>query len=157
MKGITVNISLSGHLREWLTSRFGNPVRLPARSYEQEVLRRSLSKPPADWKPTGASEDCVTIVIPDDDIRRPEVYCYLGRRGTARMREVLTSLFTIDLWQSLRGELLRGKGLQQAIDRWCMDRDISLDYREAVRQKFYRMRRAYEQYGVAAGKKYQKK
>lgn len=156
MKGITIHIVLAGYLREWLTSRFGNPVRLPARSYEQEVLRRCVSRPPRGWVPPAAPPGAVAVVLPDDDMRRPETYCYLGRRGAVRLRAALAGLFCIDLWKGMQAELMRCDGLNAAVDEWCRDRGISPQHRETVRQRFYRMRCNYAAHGVAVGKKYRK-
>ena len=156
MKGVTVFLPVAGYLREWLTSRFGNPVRLPARSYEQEVLRRCVSRTPKGWMPLPQDGQGVAVVLPDDDMRRPETYCYLGRRGADKLRAALTALFSIDLWQGMQVELLRRGGLNAVIEEWCRERGISPQHREAVRQRFYRMRCNYAAFGVAVGKKYRK-
>ena len=69
----------------------------------------------------------------------------------------IDGLFRISLWSGCF-PLIHSKGeLNRGIDLWCEQNGISLDAREAVRQKFYRLRRQYHEKGVIVGKIYHKK
>ena len=73
--------------------------------------------------------------------------------ANAKMCAALVSLFRIHLWSDIAPKI-HADGLNRAIDDWCQSQGIDIDYREGVRQKFYRMRRSYETYGIILGKKH---
>ena len=157
MKDITIQVKMDGYMREWLQFHLGNPVRFPAKSYENEVLVRYLSKRPKDMPPEAEDAGTVAIVIPDNGYRRPEYYNYLGHRGRRAIIHAIDNLFRLDLWSGCAPLLHSRRELNKGIDAWCQANGISLDSREAVRQKFYRIRRSYFNKGVILGKFYSKK
>lgn len=154
MKDVTVCLVLPGYLRQWLTRRLGNPVRFPARSAENVLLSRLVRRRPAGAVPETCGEGRVAFVVPDNPQRRPEYFNYLGRRGKAELAAAVERLFRLHLWQDCSVLLGASGELNRGIDRWCELQGISLEHREAVRQKFYRMRKAYRNYGIVLGKKY---
>jgi hypothetical protein len=157
MKDITVHIKVERYIKEWLTFHLGNPVRFPERSYENEVIHRHLSRRPMTVLPELPGEDMVAIVITDCRYRKPEHYNYLGRDGQRAVASAINGLFKIQLWAECF-PLMYAKGeLNKGIDKWCADNGISLDAREAVRQKFYRLRKLYLQKGIVLHKIYRKK
>lgn len=156
MRNITLKLRLPGYLRQWLTHCYGNPVRFPNRSYEHLLLRRYLRKPPAGYIPKKTTPDEVAIIIPDNDLHRPEYYHHLGRDGYRLLCDGIDNLFRLSLWRECFPLLATPGQLNKGLDDWCADHGIALDYREAVRQKFYRMRRAYDDFGIFLGKKYAK-
>ena len=81
MKDIRVHIKVERYIKEWLIFHFGNPVRFPDRSFENEVLHRMLTRRPPNEPPELPSDDTVSIVITDNKHRRPEFYNYLGFHG----------------------------------------------------------------------------
>lgn len=157
MKDLTIQIRLERYIREWLTFHLGNPVRFPERSYENELLHRFLSKRPAEVPPLSSDDDCVAIVITDCRYRKPEFYNYIGHDGRRALASAIDGLFKLQLWTEC-APLLQSKGeLNKGIDAWCARNGISLDAREAVRQKFYRIRKAYFEKGIVISKIYSKK
>ena len=70
MKDFVFYIKLEHYLAQWLTHSLGNPVRFPAQSNENSVIRRFLQKLPPDKLPEMPSDDTVAIVIPRRKIRR---------------------------------------------------------------------------------------
>lgn len=157
MKNITVLLRVEPYLRQWLVHAFGEPVRFPSQSYENHLLLRLVQRVPC-MPPivdeTSAPHRCVKIVIPDSAQRRPEYYHHLSRRANAKMCAALVSLFRIHLWSDLAPQIHGSASLNRSIDEWCQRQGIDIDYREGVRQKFYRMRRSYEAYGIILGKKH---
>ena len=69
----------------------------------------------------------------------------------------IDALFRLDLWSGCAPLLHSTNELNKGIDQWCADNGISLDAREAVRQKFYRIRKSYLERGIVLGKFYRKK
>lgn len=157
MKGIVIYVKFERYIREWLLYRLGSPVRFPNGSFENELIHRNLSKRPKDTPPDLPEEGAVPIVVTDCMHRRPEFYNYLGIRGRRMIRSAVDGLFRLHLWTECAPLLHSHGALNRGIDAWCERNGISLDAREAVRQKFYRMRRRYAEKGVVLGKNYRKK
>lgn len=157
MKNIVVHVRLPAYLRSWLTHTLGDPVRFPARSYESLLLSRLVTRRPGAAPIEGPGPDTVAMIIPDNALKRPEYYNYLGRRGRAEMTQAVERLFRLHLWSEAAGLIGSARELNRGIDEWCRANGIGIDAREAVRQKFYRMRRDYMQFGIILGRKYAKK
>lgn len=157
MKNMVVYLRLNRYLREWLTFHLGCPVRFPNRSYENALLHRLLSKRPEGAPPSLPVEGAVPVVITDCSYKKPEHYNYLGRRGEQAMAVAIEALFRLDLWSGCAPLIHSGAEINRGIDAWCAASGISLDAREAVRQKFYRIRRDYLKHGVVLGKNFRRK
>lgn len=151
MKGICIYIPLKAYVAEWLTFHLGNPVKLPARSYESILLGHLLSRRPRTagrFKHTGTP-----IVIPDNDRRRPEYFNYLSIPNQRIFTKALDNLFLIHLWSSCLPLVYQYGKLNNGIDEWCKANGISFAHREAVRKRFYRLRAEYYKDGIIVGMK----
>lgn len=158
MKDIVVHLKVEKYIKQWLEHTLGNPVRFPPQSYENILLHRSLRTPPKGHMPPLLQDpDMVAIVIPDNSYRKPEFYNYLGERGRRALVAAIDGLFRIALWSDCAPLIHSKEELNKGIDSWCREHGIELDYREAVRQKFYRIRKSYQIKGVILGKIYRKK
>ena len=161
MKDITICVRFELYLADWLGQHFGSPVRFPNHSPENVLLHRLLSVLPrglnADAEEDNATGELVKIVLTDSSRRKPEHYNYLGRRGRAMLRTALTDLFILHLWTECASLLYTRRGLNAALEEWCRNNGIRPGAREAVRQKFYRLRRIYARNGVIVTKFYGKK
>lgn len=157
MKDIVVYLRVERYIKQWLENALGNPVRFPARSYENELLHRLLSRRPQGVQPRLVAEpEEVAIVIPDRSDHKPEYYNYLSRRSQTAMVCAIDGLFRLALWSECAPLIGSTAGLNAGIDEWCCRQGIDLDSREAVRQKFYRMRKTYRLTGIVLGKTYGK-
>ena len=152
MKDIVVYVKLPGHIRQWLAHSFGNPVRFPSHSYENAVLIRAVQIRPKNIPVPVPQPDEIPIVIPADNARDSMYYNYLGRRGLSAITYAISELFAMNLWSDLLCYVHNIRGINEVINDWCRDHGIDLNYREAVRQKFYRMRKAKEKFGINLGK-----
>lgn len=152
---LLIYLPLPSYLRQWAVSRFGDPLRFPRSSYENALLARHLSRLPPGHAPARRGAGEAAVAVPQIGGKPAGTFCHLPRRGRAELCGALSALFTIDLWQSL-APLIGTRGMERAVDAWCASRGIALDFREAVRQRFYRMRRDYARDGVAAGRRYRK-
>lgn len=157
MKDVCIYLQVESYMGAWLRSTLGNPVRFPKKSSENALLSRIVTTRPDDAPPEVRTEDSVAIVLPDNAERRPEFYNYLGRRARSKLLNAIDCLFRLHLWSEC-APLIAARGeLNKGIDEWCARHGIALDHREAVRQKFYRMRKSYNDHGIVLGKKYNKK
>ena len=68
---------------QWLTHSLGNPVRFPAQSNENAVIRRFLTKLPEEKSPEMFQEGLTPIVIPESTATDPPIYNYLAPRAKA--------------------------------------------------------------------------
>lgn len=156
MKDIHVYIHLPNYVRQWLEHRFGSPVRFGRNSPENFLLTSCVRRPPLNAVVRSPEDNCA-IVLPDNAVRRPETYHYLGRRSKAKLSRHIEQLFLLSLWTSCIQYVSQPRQLTPAIEMWCKSNGISCQYEEAVRQKFYRLRSNYSTHGIVLGKKYKKK
>ncbi len=92
--------------------------------------------------------DYLAIVLPDSKAHPVQQYNYLGPRARRAVKEMVTDLFKIDLWASLKDITDRSCKLSSLISAWCEQRGIGFDYEDTVRQCFYRMRDQHAKRGV---------
>lgn len=148
MSDFVVYVKLEKYLSQWLTNALGSPVRFPAQSNENAVIRRFVQRLPKDKQPQLASDELTAIVIPDSKAKDPRQFNYFGPRAQEALVEAIEDLFRRSMWAEL-GELLeRSQRINKTIIAWCELHGIDDDYSETVRQKFYRIRKAYTQRGV---------
>ena len=148
MSDFVIYIRLEKYLSQWLTSALGCPVRFPAQSNENSVIRRFLTKLPPGKQPEMAAEGLTPIVIPDSKAKDPAVFNYFGPRAKKALTEAIEDLFRRNMWAEI-GDLLDGTvGLNKTIGAWCELHGIDDDYTETVRQKYYRIRNAYTKRGI---------
>lgn len=151
MKDFILYVKLEKYLSQWLIHSLGNPVRFPSQSNENAVIRRFLQKIPEGEQPEMMSEDVTAIVIPDSKAKDPIIYNYLGPRAKEAVIESIEDLFRRNLWSELGDVSDSPVGLNKMIAAWCEMHGIDIDYVETVRQKYYRMRSAYNRKGVFLG------
>lgn len=148
MSEFVIYVKLEKYLSQWLTFALGNPVRFPAQSNENAVIRRFIQKLPADRKPEMAAEGLTAIVIPDSKAKDPAVFNYFGPRAKEALTEAIEDLFRRNMWAEI-GSLLDGSvGLNKTIAAWCELHGIDDDFSETVRQKYYRIRNSYTKKGI---------
>ncbi len=108
-----------------------------------------LSDPDYENRLWEKTPDCfLKIVIPDSKAKPADEYHYIGPRGRAAVREVITDLFKINLWSELKDVADRKTKLAILISAWCELHGIDIDYEDTVRQMFYRMRQQHAEKGV---------
>lgn len=151
MKDFVVYIKLEKYLAQWLTHSLGHPVRFPAQSNENAVLRRFLQKIPEGKQPELMFDGATAVVIPDSKAKDPSIYNYLGPRAKEAVIEAIEDLFRRNLWSELGDMTDCNIGLNKMIAAWCEMHGIDDDYVETVRQKYYRIRNAYNKKGVFLG------
>ena len=154
MKDILTYIPLGGYLRQWLVAHLGEPVRFPPRSAENALLTRLADRPTASTPPTlKCVGGAVAFVLPDSRRRPPERYYHLSRAAQREVVRAVERLFRLHLWSDC-AQLVTAGDINRGLDQWCRDNGISIDHADAVRNKFYRMRRDYDRYGIVIGQRY---
>lgn len=148
MSNYVIYIKLETYLSQWLIHSLGNPVRFPAQSNENAVIRRFLQKLPAGHLPELMADGLTPIVIPESKAKDPSVFNYLGPKAKEAVIEAIEDLFRRNLWTEL-GDADISIGVNKMIAAWCEMHGIEDDYIETVRQKYYRMRNAYTKKGIS--------
>lgn len=156
MSKFLIYLKLEPYLHQWLTHSLGNPVEFPAKSNENAIIRRFLQTKPNDAMPDLYAEGLTAICIPDSKAKPPQYYNYCGPKAKSAIIEAIEDLFRINLWAELAPASYNVEraecGLNKMIAAWCEMHGIDDDYTETVRQKYYRMRKAYTKNGVFLGK-----
>ncbi len=156
MKDITLQVALRPHLASWLRTKYGDPVRFPPRSYENLLLHSLVTRgryASGAVSLQGPGKELQRITLTDHATRRPEYYHHLTRRAAQTFASAIERQFRLALWCECSPLLYRPTGLNRGIDAWCQRQGISVEYREGVRQKFYRMRKEYQKNCHDSGKK----
>lgn len=148
MKDVLIYLDVPPYLKEWLTHTYGHPVRFPARGVENELLRCSTIRRPSTVPIDTPAPGRVAIALPDCDTHRPEFYNYLPRKARAQLTKTLQGMFTLQLWYAGLHALMSGAPLLRSLDDWCSSHGISASSTDAVRKKFYRLRKVYQPHGV---------
>lgn len=155
MSKFVIYLKLEPYLHQWLVHALGNPVEFPAKSNENAVIRRFLQTRPEDVKPELFVDGLTAVCIPDSKAKPPQYYNYCGPKAKSAIIESIEDLFRQNLWSELSPSSLADRaecGLNKMIAAWCEMHGIDDDYTETVRQKYYRMRKAYTKKGVFLGK-----
>lgn len=148
MSNFVIYLKLEKYLSEWLTNSLGDPVRFPAQSNENAIIRRFLQKLPKDKQPEVMAPGLTRIVIPESKAKPTATYNYFGQHAKLALVETIEDLFRQNMWAEL-GTMFDGSvGLNKTISAWCEMHGIDDDHTEAVRQKYYRIRKAYGKKGI---------
>lgn len=154
MQKQVIYIHLKGYLSEWLVNRFGFPVKFPPRSWENIIIARNLAKKTlATPELPSVTDGLVPVVVPSVSGKVFTLYNHLPQRAEEELLAAIESLFRLDMYYSLIWRVT-SNNINDHVEEWCCSRGIIPDHREAVRQKFYRIRRDYEKNGVILRKKY---
>lgn len=93
-------------------------------------------------------DEYIAIELPDSKAKPVCEYNYLGPRARLAVKEMVTDLFKMDLWASLKDIANRSCKMSTLIYAWCEMRGIGIDYEDTVRQCFYRIRNQHAKNGV---------
>lgn len=148
MSKFVLYVNLPKYLHEWATHQLGDPVTFPQYSNENAVIRSFLQKLPAGVSPDVRTDGATAVAIPDSASKPIEYYNYMGDRGKLAVVEVIKDLFTRALWNDINQLEKSPVGLNQLIAAWCEMHGIGLDRVETVRQRYYRIRKAYYKHGI---------
>lgn len=151
MSQFCIYIKLKPYLKEWLVHSLGEPVVFPDHSNENAVIRTFIQRRPADAPvEINTAGEFTAICIPDSKAKPAEYYNYISHSGKKAIIEAIEDRFIQNLWGELSILTFSnyGKGINTHIEAWCEMHGISLDSAETVRQKYFRIRKAYTEKGI---------
>lgn len=151
MSRFNIYLQLPAYLAEWLTHSFGSPVEFPPNSNECAIIRAFIQRLPPGALPDTVKDGNVAVAIPSSKAKPPMYFNYLSPRGKAALSEAIMDLFRRNLWAEL-SRVDTSARLNSKIYAWCEMHGIDIVHADTVRQKFYRMRNAYNRKGIFLGK-----
>lgn len=141
MSEFCLYLRLPRYVGQWCRRHFGDPVRFPARSYPNLVILQNVRPLPRLARPQLPADGLTAVCIPDSRQKPARANNYLTR---AAMQEVVSSIddyFATVMYRELL-PMVSSPKLNAGIEHWCHANGITEDSWEAVRQRFYRMRRS---------------
>lgn len=153
MSEFYVYVKLKPFVKQWLVSALGNPVKFPAQSIENSTIHHFIGKQPADTPPETANSELTAICIPESASKPARTYNYLPPRGKCAVVECCEYLFRRNLWSELGEMSDLGCNTMTAIYGWCERHGVSIEYADTIRQRYYRLRDAYNKTGIDLTKK----
>lgn len=136
------------YLAEWTIHEFGgqNPVQLPRKSPESDILRMFLTRQPDDVPVDLGLGANLSVVIPtfkhpDPDWRRG--YYYLPPKASFAFISRLKTRFKIQLWEELFILDNQQREISALVYAWMEKHGIADDPTswETIRQAYYRCRK----------------
>ena len=115
-------------------------VRFPARSPVNRVIVDALRVPGRQEHPRVAGPELTAIEIPWSDARPANRWHAVTRAGERAICAEVDALFVHALWHELL-PLAGRAGLNDGVAAWCLRNGLEEEDVEAVRQRFYRLRK----------------
>lgn len=143
MSKFVIYLKVKPFIRQWLVNHYGNPVEFPAMSVENATIRRFLTKQPCGSIPEMGDEESIAICIPDSKQKPVITYNYLGKHAKECVIECIEDTFKMQMWKDLNDLHDCGCSILKAIQAWCENNDISIDYDYTIKMRYQRMRNAY--------------
>ena len=148
MSRICIYLKLPSYLDEWVRHNFGEPAVFPRHSCQNAVIRTFLRRLPPGELPDLGAEGLTAVAIPDSVGKPVEVWNHLGPTGKQAVVESIQDLFSRSLWSDISPLIRPRLNLSVMIAAWCERNGISEDGVEAVRQRYYRLRKDFAKRGV---------
>lgn len=148
MNRICIYVKLPGYLDQWVRHHFGTPAVFPRHSDQNAVIRTFLRRPKPDEVPDLDDDGLTAIAIPDSIGKPVEVWNSISQTGKLAVIESIQDLFSRALWSDISPLMKNRVKLSVMISAWCENNGISEDCSEAVRQRYYRLRKRFAKKGV---------
>lgn len=148
MSQFVAYIRVKPFIRQWLVHHYGEPVVFPPQSVENATIRRFLTTTPANVVPTMGEEGDVAICIPDSKQKPVITYNYLGKHAKEAVVECIEDTFKRQMWNELNDLHDCGCSILKAIQAWCENNGISIDYDDTIKMRYQRMRNNYLKNGI---------
>lgn len=145
MSDFYIYLKVEPYLAEWLTDTFGDPIEIIRDSPESHLLKRFLVKLPTGVQPdTCISEEFnVRVRIPCFKEKDPRTYNHLKPIAKKALVDSFESLFVKNMWSEI-GKLDNCNcSITTVIYAWLEKHNMSEEHWEAIRQRYYRLRKKY--------------
>lgn len=143
MSQFVIYLKVKPFLKQWMIRHYGNPVQFPAGSAENATIRRFLTKQPREMLPQIGDKNSIAVCIPDSKQKPVETYNYLGKHAKEAVIECIEDTFKMQMWNDLNDLHDCSCSVLKAIQAWCENNGIAIDYDYTLKMRYQRMRNAY--------------
>ncbi len=146
MNPILIYLKLEPYVAQWFVNEMGGePVHLPKRSAESDILEYFLKPTPEGVTPVMKQEGDISIVLPTFKHKDPTYFNYLQPRAMAALGRCIVTRFRVQLWQDLHQLHHTESCLTELIYAWMEHHGIECTEQnwEAIRQLYFRKRKIY--------------
>lgn len=146
MSDFVFYIKLKPFVAQWAKHTFGNPITFPARSPENNIITRFIEKNEdsiLDLKHDGMT----AVAIPASREKNPRFWNHLPPKWKKYIVTDIENMMINSMYSDL-SEVAHNKNLLCAIQAWCSSKHIDIDYANTIAQKFYRLRKKFDESGV---------
>lgn len=148
MSNFVVYLKVKPFIKQWMINHYGNPVVFPSQSVENATIRRFLSKQPVNTEPLSGEVDDIAVCIPDSKQKPVVTYNYLGKHAKEAVVECIEDTFKTQMWKDLNDLHDCGCSILKAIQAWCENNGIDVDYDYTIKMRYQRMRNSYLKKGI---------
>lgn len=146
MSQVLLYLKLEPYVAQWFVHEMGGePVRLPKRSSEADIIEFFLEPTPTNAVPNLREDGRIAICIPSFKHKDATYFNYLAPKAMAALARCITIRFRVQLWQDLHK--LHGIEccLTDLIYAWMEKHGIECTEQnwEAIRQFYFRKRKIY--------------
>lgn len=146
MKPVLVYLKLEPYLAQWFVNEMGGePVQLPKRSAEADILEYFLKPTPEGVLPELKQEGDISIILPTFKHKDPAYFNYLPPRAMLALARCISTRFRVQLWQDLHQLHHTESCITDLIYAWMENHGIDLTEQnwETIRQLYFRKRKIY--------------
>ena len=143
MSDYLVHINVPKYVADFITHHFGSPVELDKYSVVSRILKTYLTKLPDNCALDNPTDFNLHIRLPFFKEKDPRTYFYLSPASKKVLAVALENLFEINMWAELLPTLKTKVNTSEVIYAYLERHGIDDEQHEAVRQKFYRLRKKY--------------
>lgn len=147
MEPVFLYVKLEPYIAQWFVHEMGGePVHLPKRSSESDIIEFFLEPTPNNAVPNLREEGSIAIAIPTFKHKDPTYFNYLAPKAMAALARCITVRFRVQVWQDLH-KLHNPECccLTDLIYAWMEKHGIECSEQnwEAIRQFYFRKRKIY--------------
>ena len=145
---VLIYLNLEPYLAQWFVNEMGGePVRLPKRSAEADILEFFLKPTPQGMKPAIKADfpDAISIVLPTFKHKDPTYFNYLPPHAMTALARCIYTRFRVKLWEDLHSLHNADCCITDLIYAWMEHNGIECSEKnwETIRQLYFRKRKIY--------------
>lgn len=146
MSDFVFYIKLKPFVAQWAKHTFGDPITFPDRSPENNLISRFIEKNEDDC-PDIRRDGMTAVSIPSSKAKNPRYWNRLPEKWKQYIVTDIENMMINSMYNDL-SEVAHNKNLLCAIQAWCSSKHIDIDYANTIAQKFYRLRKKFDESGV---------
>ena len=148
MSQFCIYLEVPVYISQYLRHHFGDPCVFDRNLPMNKIIKLFIEKQPSGKNIETLKDNMVSITIPDQPNKPAEYWNYLPDTGKKALLESINSTIDCNLYNEMQKIIPNGVKLMTAIRGWCRKHGIDLEYENTIKQKYYRVRDAFEKSGI---------